>query len=487
MNDASSVDEIGRRGDSLRKPSLTGARRSASGFSDDSVKTSLLASIAVALPLGAWTTAAEAAPPTFATTTVSEQEPGAEPGLAVDLSSAATRGTIYYIAPSSSALFVSTDGGVSFSPGAEVHNDGDADVAVDDGGNVFTSGLLDPDGFLNTTIPVQALAPGGTTVLRSRALVPDASTGVACDRQWTAAHGVNHVVTSAVCDVNQIWLSTDGWASVEGPFTIDADASFAGPLLFAPNGDLLQAYETSDGTFAARSSNEGRTWSREQVSSDTGSNSFDVIAVDDGGTAYVVYATFATTADENGGGSMVFFSRRRPTDAGWSPPVALSSQTYSPLVGNTPSAIFPWVTAGAAGKVAVSWYQARDPVGGETDIEPETGLPTTTWDVVLARSDTADAELPVWTTTTAISGFHRGSICTFGLACPGPQNFGLTNLPTPFDRRDLDFFETAISPAGELYIAFPKDRPAVSTNVEDDLFTSVDLLMARQTGGDLLK
>src|SRR5258708_6559634 len=83
------------------------------------------------------------ADPTFTSTTVSKQEPSAEPSLALDNSATATNGTIYYIGPNATALFISTDGGSTFNHGPAVDDFGDADVAVDAAGNVFTSALLD--------------------------------------------------------------------------------------------------------------------------------------------------------------------------------------------------------------------------------------------------------------------------------------------------------------------------------------------------------
>jgi hypothetical protein len=84
----------------------------------------------------------------------------------------------------------------------------------------------------------------------------------------------------------------------------------------------------------------------------------------------------------------------------------------------------------------------------------------------------------------AVKGFHTGSVCTSGLACLGPQNLlGVGNVPTPLDRRHLDFFETAVDPAGRLFIAHPADRDLGEKYNGDFILSWTDLLVARQTGG----
>ncbi|MFN2611423.1 MAG: sialidase family protein [Actinomycetota bacterium] len=442
----------------------------------------LLSMVASALMI---VTAAMATPPSFSVTTVALQELSGEPSIAVDASGTSTNGTIYYIGPGASALFISTNQGASFTSGPAVQTAGDSDVVVDGVGNVYTSALLGESG-LDTTVPVQTLTPGGASIVRTRYLDPAAS-GIECDRQWSAAHLNGHVATSAECNEDQVWTTTDGWATVSGPYVITPGVLSAGPLVYAPNGTLLQGVEKSDGIYLAKSSNEGHAWTTVKVSSDIGTLHWPVVAADDSNNLYMVYSISASNADMSGGGYMVLFTASTDGGSTWGAPRPLSSQIASPVVGNTPSSIFPWITGGASGKVAVSWWQARDPAGGETDLTPDTGLPTTKWDVIVDRSDNATAASPTWGISTAVSGFHTGSECTLGLACVGPQNLGFVNTPTPFDRRDLDFFETAISQTGALYIAYPQDRPQVSTSVGDYLFSWIDFKLARQTGGSLLR
>jgi hypothetical protein len=59
-------------------------------------------------------------------------------------------------------------------------------------------------------------------------------------------------------------------------------------------------------------------------------------------------------------------------------------------------------------------------------------------------------------------------------------------VPTPFDRRDLDFFGSALDGSGRLYAPFMQDQPIVATDPTSVVFVSSDLGVMRQVGGATL-
>jgi len=418
---------------------------------------------------------AKAAGLSFSTTIVSPEEIAGEPGLAVD------GNTIYYVAPNLDRVLRSTDGGNNWITTIESSStEGDADIAIDAGHNVYLSGLLG-QGTLNTTLPVSVSTDGGDTWIRRAELTPD-DVGITCDRNWTAASGTNHVVHTARCAGEVAWVSTDGGVTFSGPHVIDSAATLGGPISAAPDGSFVVAYAAGGTIFVARSTDGGVNWVKHAVGLAGGSALmfWPVVTPDDAGNLYVAWSSgnainVGAHISENG---HIFFSRSVDQGATWLAPAQISTPAEV--------AVFPWVSAGAAGKIDVSYYASTTaPVG------PDVGSPVGTWDIVVAQSLDATSAAPTFTRSTAVTAFHTGSVCTSGLACIGPQQQGLGNAPTPFDRRVLDFFETALTADGSLLIAYPQDRPIIADDgsiTVGDLFLSwVDLKLAKQTGGTKLR
>jgi methionine synthase I (cobalamin-dependent) len=109
----------------------------------------------------------------------------------------------------------------------------------------------------------------------------------------------------------------------------------------------------------------------------------------------------------------------------WSAPVR---------VGRSTTSVFPWVSAGDAGRIAVSYY-ATSAAGKSPEAVPASAR----WQVHSAFSTDYGRTFADYRTTGTM---QHGSICTSGTNCAT----GTRNL--------LDFFETAVDPAGCLVTTY---------------------------------
>jgi hypothetical protein len=151
-------------------------------------------------------------------------------------------------------------------------------------------------------------------------------------------------------------------------------------------------------------------------------DSFVTDAVDAAGNVYVVWSERHPAQQQ----TWTMLSVSRNGGHTWSRPVK---------VGRTPStAVFPWVTAGDAGRIAVSYYgtTAR---GNSPQKVPAAAV----WSVYSAFSTDYGRTFAEYRTTGTM---QKGPICTSGTGCAS----GSRNL--------LDFFETASDPHGCLVTAY---------------------------------
>ncbi len=433
--------------------------------------------LAAVLALLALPLFAAGAPPTYAQVSVAPAVLASEPSVVVDASVSPAR---VYVASfeSSAVLWTSTDGGATFGRSvATGQGGGDADVAVDADGTVYVVDLASAANALDSAMPVSTSLNHGRTFARTVDLAPGSSS---YDRQWMAASGHGHVVVTAHAGGLFAWVSEDAAQTFSGPFTMVPSASFAGRIVQAPDGSLLEPFFTGADLQVARSVDGGYTWSAFHAADTPGTTLlFPALAVDDAGDLYVAWSMQTST------GETVFFARSLDGGASWSAPVPVSDPSPGPAGVGSPSAVFPWIVAGASGKVAVVWYQAREAAGGsDVDLGADYDLATTQWDLMAATSLDAGA---TWGVEVAAPDVHTGSICTQGLSCVGPQGFGVVNAPTPNDRRMGDFFQAALDPTGHLLAAYPKDRPATTGMALDAAEPRSDITLATQVDGPALR
>ncbi|HMC72000.1 MAG TPA: sialidase family protein, partial [Mycobacteriales bacterium] len=152
-------------------------------------------------------------------------------------------------------------------------------------------------------------------------------------------------------------------------------------------------------------------------------DSFVSDAVDKTGNIYVVWSERHPAQQQ----TWTMLSVSRNGGRSWSSPVK---------VERTPSTtVFPWVTAGDAGRIAVSYYgtasRGNSPQKLTTKAAP--------WSVYSSFSTNFGRTFSEYRTTGTM---QKGPICTSGTGCAT----GSRNL--------LDFFETAADPQGCLVTAY---------------------------------
>jgi hypothetical protein len=397
--------------------------------------------------------------------------PGAgEPNIAV-----APDGTIY-VTPIDH-LYRSTDGGQGFvalgRPGCQVprvqgspcpagqedtiattDGHGDGDIAVDATGRLHWLGL-----FGKGAIPYQSSADQGATFSASidlSASKPADNNGTGSDREWIDARGTT-IYTSwrdgAQDGIVATRTSLDG-GNTWGPVRKMAPDAIGGPIVHGPvAGQVFEAMTTfatetlpSEGTGAAiqlaRSFDNGTTWDLKTVLVPTQSAQFGLIgfptsifpvaAADDAGRLYVAFSVdqrlLPSAVPKPAARLGVFLTASSDLGQSWTPPVLVSDPAHA--------AIMPFVTAGAAGRAAIVWYE-------NTAGLPNDALPDA-WNVKLWESITADQAAPQGATVQLNRlPNHLGSVCTSGTGCIAGG-----------DRSLLDYFEVALTPAGQPVVAW---------------------------------
>ncbi|MDX6472293.1 MAG: hypothetical protein QOK22_1109 [Gaiellaceae bacterium] len=146
-------------------------------------------------------------------------------------------------------------------------------------------------------------------------------------------------------------------------------------------------------------------------------NQFPNVTVDKAGNVYAFYSDDRNT----------YYSYSTDHGQTWHGPIQVNPS------GET--AIFPWATAGDAGKVDVVYYKTPWVSADQANPTPaESAPPSAAWTVGFAQNLTAVTSGSKFSETTASPTVHFGSVCQGGAACTGNRDlyddFGVAASPT---------------------------------------------------------
>lgn len=321
---------------------------------------------------------------------------------------------------------------------------GDADLAITPDGRLHWLGLFAAD----APIPYQFSDDRGA----SWSEVVDLADGNSSDREWINVRASDGAIFSTWRDFGNsdnpesgllVRASFDNGATWTSSVKAEEDNRMGG-VVPDPNGGALYLPSDDLGTIkVARSFDDAKTWESVEAAKfgNVRGHIFPVAAVDAAGTVFVVFAMdeekttpapdIVGETDRSLQHPNVFMIVSKDQGATWSAPAKLNPD------GTT--AIFPWIAAGAPGRVVVAWYENVD----GTSLQ-EIG----NWWTASAVSVTADAEAPAWEHAKVSSEPARvGPVCSNGGGCS----------VTAGDRSLLDFFEVAIHNDGHPVITWAGD------------------------------
>jgi hypothetical protein len=337
---------------------------------------------------------------------------------------------------------------------------GDADVVSAPSGNVYASGLS------GGCITVANSTDHGDSWVPNPAGCTDGA-GVA-DRQWNDVDGDAAVYTGYGTLSRGLVLHKSvitGPALVNGPATVvdnnNGDYQWPGVVDVNPkNGNAVMSWNTTDDKIEINGVTRGGAllFPTPKIVTTAGGDTFDsFVAIDHGvdGALYAVWSERHPAVRE----TWTMLAASRDGGTTWDSPVHVDS---------TPrTTVFPWVTAGDAGRVAVSYYGTDS-----TGPSPETlDTKDAAWHVFSSFSTDYGASFAEQRTTDA--AIHQGSICTSGTGCAT----GTRDL--------LDFFETDVDATGCLIAAYTDNsRDGVAPNGTRSPDNATRIGVVRQTGGD---
>jgi hypothetical protein len=141
---------------------------------------------------------------------------------------------------------------------------------------------------------------------------------------------------------------------------------------------------------------------------------FSQVSVDKAGNVYAVY-----TDDHN-----VYYSFSTDFGKDWKGPIQVNSSPSN-------TAIFPWSSAGSAGKLDIAWYGSSFYDGHTV---PDNYPSTAAWYVYFAQVQQALTTTPTVAQTAATKIIHYGGVCEAGISCTGNRDlfddFGIAASPT---------------------------------------------------------
>ena len=328
---------------------------------------------------------------------------------------------------------------------------GDEDLAVAPNGTVWMNSL-----WLGSTTQCISTSGGSTWLCN-----PVASNIPADDRQWIANCGYNIVYLTykqlgvLLVGTDSIFVvkSTDGGITFGPPVEVTTQVFGVQPgdqgnIAVDPNNGYVYTVffdNTTSQVYIARSTDGGATWGlklvyAEPVGAPILGNIFAALAIDQGSGLHVVFSD----------SHHVFLTSSKDLGASWTPPVRVNNGS------ETRSAMQPWVTAGAFGKVNITWLGSSDSNVLDTNAQ---------WQVFMAQTQNAFANIPLFTQSTASGINHIGPICSNGLACAS----GTRNM--------AEYWTPDVYLDGSEYIVYPDDH---NSNLPSG---AARTWFVRQTGG----
>lgn len=316
----------------------------------------------------------------------------------------------------------------------------DPDWAVDPAGNVYHTELYLGD------ITVRKSFDRGATWTQTN---PAASPLPVDDRQWIATWGA-----SAQFGAQKVYLMFNNLA-LDWTFLTSTDGGFTFPSIkFIAEGNPpgKMTVDPRDGTIyigngAAvwRSTTQGNNWVKKTVPGHDVDCCLSLSApvVDDKGNLYHVWS------EENS----IWLAVSSNKGDTW--------KTVKQVQHFSGTHIWPWVVAGAEGRVGVAW------LGTTRVADPEVN--TGPWHVFYTVSLNGNSTGPTFSPTqVTVTPAHANRVCTTGLTC-----WALLG-----DRRLGDFLTVTADATGHALVAYP------STQTNEAVSHA---MFAKQTGGDLLR
>jgi hypothetical protein len=335
-------------------------------------------------------------------------------------------------------LWISKDGGYTWEfketgrPPNNMGGSGDSYCAVfSDGTIVFTDLYL-------ITVTVDTSLDGGETWLQN----PQASVTPLDDRQWlqigpTVSGGpasdpetlylvYNQIPFGLYIQKSRITATGYGWIPGNAGLPVSTQTGSRDYFVVDQNDGTLYLPNKEGGNLVVYVSTDGaNTFTSHTVLQGTGDiqNIFTAVDVDIEGNIYLIWAQ--DKAD-------IFMAVSTDKGQTWD----ISQVTKTPGCR-----VLPWITAGDAGRIGLTWYETDK----EGDSDNTDDMENATWDVKAAFCVDALSENRTFLITTMEENVHTGTIKTTGASSSEAD-------------RDLgDFFTCDVDSMGRLVVTYGKD------------------------------
>ena len=315
---------------------------------------------------------------------------------------------------------------------------------ADDSIDVSPGGYLYISSLYIGSVTVSTSYDGGTGGVEpgQKWEVHPAATGIPIeDRQWVAAYGpqtLNMTVRQAPGTGRLLFTkSTDAGKTFSPPILLTSANSTEGNLVVDPyNGNLYTTFIPAGALNRIdllKSTDGGATWTTKTgiYTGPAGSDpahKFTILAVDRGGNLHLVFSSTSSST-----GTHVYLTSSTDQGATWLPAVQVDSGA-----GNTTTAVQPWVVAGSAGVVNITWLGS-----------PASSPVKSNWHVFFAQTRNALVANPTFAENqveTAV--MHDQDICFNGSGCANNQS------QSPGNRDLLEYYTMTLDPEGNANIAY---------------------------------